>query len=265
MNIDGDQKDFSDKSLALWPLKDGKSVIFPRDCADNCEIKVVSPFGTDAELTYRLPWGTQSGAFSEGIGQLLPDQSFLFVGSSSRSLSTKPAALQAYPDLKDDDSPVFRLTPDGQARLVGITQDATSPDGRYTLMRSSDQTAFFIYDVVEDRPLFTMPIDPDLEEYLTKASFFDDGILVNLTASVPGGQKVYRNFYHAYSYKTSTSRAWEDAKLEFNGCPDLLEDGSVVCWLYRTDTSNADLIRYDPSSGTKTPLLENVWLIDFTP
>ena len=66
-------------------------------------------------------------------------------------------------------------------------------------------------------------------------------------------------------YETSASIAWEDVNAEISGCPDLLEDGSVICWFYRTETSNSDLVRYDPTTGTKALLLENVWLIDFTP
>jgi hypothetical protein len=89
--------------------------------------------------------------------------------------------------------------------------------------------------------------------------------VVNLSPSVPGGQNDYRFFYHAYVYETAASIAWEDVNAEINSCPDLLEDGTLVCWFYRTDSTNFDLMRFDPVNGIKTPLLENVWLIDFTP
>jgi hypothetical protein len=110
-----------------------------------------------------------------------------------------------------------------------------------------------------------MPVDPGLEDFFPTVKFLDSGILVNLTASVSGDKDAYRSFYHVYPYKTSTALAWEDVNLEYSGCPDLLDDGSVVCWLYRMDTSNFDLIRYDPVTETKTTLLENIWLIDLTP
>ena len=264
MDLNGNQTDFTDESLTFRPLMDGRGIVYPRDCVDTCEIKVITPFGNDAELTYDFPWAIESAASYSEVNQWLPDQSLIFAGAPYLSLSNIPAAVETYPDLTEEDSPLFRLTPDGQARLVGIRAGNVSDDGRYMLLRSTDQTSFFIYDVITDRPLFSMPIDPELDDFLTTVRFFDTGILVNLEASVRGGGNIYRNFYHAYTYNTSTVLAWEDVNLEYGGCSDLLEDGSAVCWLYRTDTSY-DLVRYDPANGTKTTLLENVWFIDFTP
>jgi len=172
-----------------------------------------------------------------------------------------------YPNLLGEDSPLFRLTPDGQARLVGIYTGNTSDDGRYTLLRASDQTSFFVYDVIADRPLFDIPIDTSLEDYLVTVKFLDNGIIVNLSPSVPGEKSVYRYFYHTYTYETSTSSAWEDVNAEIGTCPDLLNDGTLVCWFYQTDPTSIsyDLIRFDPVTGAKTLLLKNAWLIDFAP
>jgi len=264
-NIDGNQKDLADESLTFRPLKDGKGIVYPLDCVDDCEIKLISPFANEAELTYHFPWTIEFGTFYGEVGQWLPDQSLLLAGKPFANFSNPPAAAEAYPDLTGNDSPLFRLTPDGQARLVGIYTGNVSDDGRYILLRSSNQTSFFVYDAVADRPLFDMPVDPALEGFLPTVKFLDTGILVNLTASVVGDKNAYRSFYYVYSYKTSTAMTWEDVNLEYSGCPDLLEDGSVVCWLYRMDTFNFDLVRYDPVTETKTTLLENVWLIDFTP
>ena len=123
-----------------------------------------------------------------------------------------------------------------------------------------------MYDAVADRPLFDIPIDIALEDYMVmSARFFDDGMLVNLSASVPGRKNAYRFFYHAYVYETSASISWEDVNAEINVCPDLLADGTLICWLYPTDSTSFDLIRFDPATGTKTTLLENAWLVDFTP
>jgi len=164
----------------------------------------------------------------------------------------------------EEDSPLFRLTPDGQARLVGIYIGNTSEDGRYMLLRAPDQSSFFVYDAMADRPLFDIPIDNTLEDYFVMSvQFFDTGILINLIPSVPSGQNEYRYFYHAYIYKTSTPIAWEDVNAEINSCPDLLDDGTLVCWFYRTDSTNFDLVRYDPATGTKTTLLGNSWLVEF--
>ena len=149
---------------------------------------------------------------------------------------------------------------------MGIYIGNASADGRYILMRASDQSSFFIYDAVADQSLFDIPIDPTLEDYFVMSTrFYDTGILVNLSPSVPGGQNVYRFFYHAYVYETAVSIAWEDVNAEINSCPDLLEDGTLVCWFYRTDSTNFDLVRFDPVTGTQTVLQENAWLIDFTP
>jgi len=266
LDLNGNQTDFTDESQAVRPLKDGNVAVYPRECVDTCEIKVIAPFGNAAELTYKFQWVIESASLYNNLNQVLPDQSLLVAGRPSDFLSKSPAAAATYPELTGEDSPLFRLTPDGQARLVGIYMANTSDDGRYMLLRSPDQASFFIYDVIADRPLFDIPIDTTLEDYLVTARFLDTGILVNLSPSVPGEKNVYRFFYHAYVYDTANSIAWEDVNAEINSCSDLLKDGTLVCWFYRTDSSNNfDLMRFDPVTGTKTPLLENAWLIDFTP
>ena len=265
LDLNGNQTDFTDESQTVRPMRDGNIAVYPRECVDDCEIKVFAPFGNAAELTYNFPWVIESASIYNNLDQVLPDQSLLVAGRPSAYLSKAPAAVADYPDLLEEDSPLFRLTPDGEARLVGIYIGNASKDGRYFLLRSSDQTSFFIYDVIADRPLFDIPIDTELEDYMVMSvRFFDTGILVNLSPVVPGGQNEYRFFYHAYVYETSTSMAWEDVNAEINSCPDLLEDGTLVCWFYQTDSTNFDVVRFDPTSGEKTTLLENVWLIDFT-
>ena len=271
LDLNGNQMDFADEAQMFTPLKDGKGLVYYWNCVDHCEIEVITPFGNDAALTYNLPWTIESSTSYVSVRQLLPDQNLLFAGLPYVMLSNTPAAVEIYPDLTEEDIPLFRLTPDGQARLVGtyVEGDFTSnvsADGQFILMKSTDKTSFFIYDAVADRPLFSMPIDTELEDSLPDVRFLDNGILVNLSAAVPGTKhSVYHYFYHVYYYKTSTALNWEDVNAEINTCPDLLEDGTLVCWFYRTDSSNFDLVRFDPATGTKTVLLENVWLIDFTP
>jgi hypothetical protein len=266
LDLNGNQTDFTDESQTARPMQDGNVAVYPRECVDDCEIKVFAPFGNTTQLTYNFPWGIESASIYNNLNQVLPDQSLLVAGKPSAFLSKAPTAVADYPDLLGEDSPLFRLTPDGKARLVGIYIGNASKDGHYILLRSSDQTKFFIYDVIADRTLFDIPIDTKLEDYyLMSARFFDTGILINLSASVPGEKNVYRFFYHAYVYETSASSAWEDVNAEINSCPDLLEDGTLVCWFGRTDGNNFDLVRFDPTTGTKTVLLENVWLIDFIP
>jgi hypothetical protein len=267
LDLNGNQTAFMDESQAVRPLKDGKVAVYPRECVDACEIKVLTPFGNAEELTYHFPWTIESASIYNSLDEVLPDQSLLVAGRPYAFLSKSPAAVADHPDLLGEDSPLFRLTPDGRAHLVGIYTGNVSDDGRYMLLRSTDQTSFFIYDVIADRPLFDIPIDTDLDDYFVLSTrFLNNGIVVNLSPSVPGEQNVYRFFYHAFVYETSESIAWEDVNAEISGCPDLLNDGALVCWFYRTDSSNNfDLVRFDPTSDTKTILLENVWLIDFTP
>ena len=264
LDINGNKTDLTDESQTVRPMQDGNIAIYPRECVDDCEIKVITPFGNAAKLTYNFPWVIESASIYNNLNQVLPDQSLLVAGRPSAFLSKTPAAVADYPNLLEEDSPLFRLTPDGQARLVGIYIGNTSEDGRYILLRSSDQSSFFVYDAVADRPLFDIPIDNALEDYFVMSvQFFDTGILINLIPSVPGGQNEYRYFYHAYIHKTSTPIAWEDVNAEINSCPDLLDDGTLICWFYRTDSTNFDIVRYYPASGTKTVLLENVWLVEF--
>ena len=271
LDLNGNQTDFPDMAQMLSPLKDGKVLGYSWNCVDNCEIKVFSPFGNDAALTYNLPWTIENATSYIKVRQVLPDQSLLFAGLPYVQLSNTPAIVETYPELTWLDIPLFRLTPDGQARLVGtyVEGDFTSnvsPNGQFIVMKSTDQTSFFIYDAVADRPLFDIPINPDLEDPLVTVKFFDNGILAESSASEPGTKhSVYHSFYYLYDFKTSTVRAWEDVNAEINTCPDLLEDGTLVCWFYRTDGENFDLVRYDPASGAKTTLLENVWLIDSLP
>ncbi len=265
LDLNGNQTDFTDESQTARPMQNDNVAVYPRDCVDDCEIKVFSPFGNAPELTYNFPWVIEAASIYNNLDQVLPDQSLLVAGRPSAFLSKIPAAAADYPDLLGEDSPLFRLTPDGQSHLVGIYIGNASEDGRYILLRSSDQTKFFIYDTISDRPLFDMPIDTQLTDYyVMSARFYATGIFINLSASDPGDQTVYRSFNYAHVYDTATSIAWEDINAEINSCPDLLEDGTLVCWFYRTDGTNFDLMRYDPATGKKTVLLENVWLIDFT-
>jgi hypothetical protein len=110
-----------------------------------------------------------------------------------------------------------------------------------------------------------MPANAELDYFYLDVNYFDTGIVVNLTASVLSEKNVYRSFFYVYSFQTSTASTWEDVNSEISDCPDLLEDGTVVCWMYRTDTSttyNFDLVRYDPVSGTRAALMESVLFIE---
>jgi hypothetical protein len=120
LDLNGNQTDFKDESQTVRPMQDGNIAVYPRECVDTCKIKVLTPFGNAAELTYNFPWVIESASIYNNLNQVLPDQSLLVAGRPSAFLSKVPAAVADYPDLLGEDSPLFRLTPDGQARLVGI-------------------------------------------------------------------------------------------------------------------------------------------------
>lgn len=271
LDLNGNQSGFTDSEKMFTPLSDGRGLVYSWDCVDVCEMKVIDPFGSEAELTYNMPWTIEGSTSYVNLRQVLPDQNLMFAGMPYVTLSNPPASVETYPGLQEGDIPLFRLAPDRQARLVGTYVEGNftrnvSRDGRYILAQAIDKTSFFLYDAVADRPLFEMPIDPELVDPLVTLNFMDQGILAELSASVPGTKhSVYRSFRYAYDFKTSTVVNWEDVNLEIESCPGLLEDGSLICWFYRTDSNSIDLMRFDPASGKKTALLENVWLIDYSP
>jgi hypothetical protein len=264
LDVDGNQKDFTeDDSFAFRPFEKKRGVIFPRDCNDNCELRVVSPFGSDAELKYTLPWGIQATGFYPLLSQLLPDQSLIFVGDSYSQLATTPAIVKDTPNLRDDDEPVFRLSPDGRSRIVGIYRSIEfaydkipiSPDGRYFLLKSLDQTSFFIYDAVADRPLFSMPAYPDLDYLNAQVRFSDGGIMVHVNGTAADG--VYKNFFHAYSYNLAKAISWDAGGAQYADCEDILPDDSLICWT-GAEPQHINLIRYDPASAQVTILQKDL-------
>lgn len=260
-DLQGNQTTIKDTDLAVRLLDEGNALIFPRNCVDECALRVTKPLQGDDELGYLLPWTIQDGTTFAAVTQLLPDQSLLFAGDPYGSLPGIPVTMEMYPGLLENDRPLFRLTTDGQARLVGIYTGTVSQDRRYILLRAPDQNSYFMYDAVADRTLFDIPIDTSLQGYeVFSVQLFDEGILVNLSAGENG---VYRFFSHAYVYKTSESIGWEDVNAETSSCIDLLEDATLVCWFYPLASANFDLIRFSPADGTRTTLLEDVWSVDF--
>jgi hypothetical protein len=269
LDVNGNKTAFTDHAQMASPLKDGEVLVYPWSCVDNCAIKIFAPFGSAATLTYNLPWKIDGATSYVKVRQLLPDQSLIFAVLPYINFSNIPAIVETNPDLAKEDIPLFRLTPEGKSRLVGIYVEGdltsnVSPNGQFFLMQPTDKSSFFMYDAVVDRPLFSMPINTELEAPLANIKFFDNGILVKMSAAVPGTKNsVFRYFYYEYHYQSSTTQAWEDVNLEFDTCIDILDDGALVCWVAGTDgTNNENLIRFDPATGAKTILLENTMLID---
>ncbi|HET7143483.1 MAG TPA: hypothetical protein VFI68_05655, partial [Anaerolineales bacterium] len=80
LDLNGNQMDFADEAQMFTPLKNGKGLVYYWNCVDSCEIKVITPFGNDAALTYNLPWTIETSASYVNVRQVLPDQSLLFAG-----------------------------------------------------------------------------------------------------------------------------------------------------------------------------------------
>jgi WD40 repeat protein len=264
LDIDGNQKHFTEEdSFTFRPFEGKKGVIFPRDCNDNCELRVVSPFGSDAELKYTLPWAIEAAGYYELLSQFMPDQSLIFIGDSYSQLATTPAIVKDTPNLRDDDEPVFRLSPDGRSRIVGIYRSIEfaydkipiSPDGRYFLLKSLDQTSFFIYDAVADSPLFSMPAYPDLDYLNAQVRFSDGGIMVHVNGTAADG--AYKNFFHAYSYDLAKAVSWDAGGAQYADCEDILPDSSLICWT-GAEPQHINLIRYDPASAQVTILQKDL-------
>lgn len=249
-------------SFAFRGLANGHGVAFPRECADNCELRDVSPFGGAPDIKYTLPWGIEGATYYPLISQLLPDHSLIFVGEGYAQLQTRPALVKSYPDLAADDEPVFRLTPDGRARLVGLYRSAEfatdtipiSADGRYLLLKSLDHKSLFIYDAVADRALFDLPAYAD-QNPVIEVKFFDTGILVATYGDVtPTGAN---NNFHAYVYGLAKTIAWDAGGAQFADCEDLLPDGSLICWT-GPDPMHTDLVQYQPATGAVVTLQKNL-------
>lgn len=261
LDVNGNQKDFDGESQTFFPLADGKGIVASPDCSGTCELKVVPPFGSAPDLTFSLPWSIIDFYYPD-MTQLMPDQDLIFAGAPANSLSDTPSIVDQYPNWDFIDNPVFRLSPNGQSRLIGFYGSDTSdygfpisPDGRYYFLTSPQSDSFFIYDAVEDRSLTEMPRSADLNYYFDTVRFSPTGIMISWRTQTEGIEK---QFFHAYSHVSGTSFTWEDESREVYACVDQLEDTSLICWTYTDLDKPSSLLRYDPDTKEMIPLMENV-------
>ena len=267
---EGNQVVFNEAGLRFRPLEGGKGIIMPVECTAPCSLQVKSLDGSEPLLSYSLPWSITGGVYYPLLSQVLPDQSLLFAGYPDVRLENPFDIMEKYPGLLETDVPFFRLLPDGEATLVGISptnefaysgRKPISQDGRYILLKAQDKSGYFLYDTRTDQALFTMPIEPGLDYFYGTLQFFEPGILLHLTASTADNQ--YRDFYSLFLMGDSQTLAWEDPAGEILGCPDLHADGTLTCWLYRE--AGASLVIYNPVSQAQTPLLDGAWILDYLP
>lgn len=264
MDLNGNQTELMD--VRVSPMKDGRALYFNSDCDDDCEIKVVSPFSGEAELTYTLPWAART-FHNPLVNILTEDNSLLFSGMSLDLLSNPPAIVNEYPSFPEFDHPMFRLTPNGDARLIGFYQGIAtasdsvpaSTDGRYMLLQSVDLASYFIYDTQEDRAVVEIPTDPTLEYFGGDVTFFDHGFLARVNAANADGD--YRDHFLMHSFLTGESIAWVKLGSELlENCVDILPDNTLICTAFSADGMTSNVVRFNPENDEKTILLENAIL-----
>lgn len=266
VDLQGNQTKMPDAPISLRPLRDGWAMSFSVECTDQCEIKVISPFSGKGEMTYILPWSTTVMYHNPLMNLLASDQSLIVSAAPLVQLTQTPVIVGDYPDFPQLDSPVFRLTSDGKARLIGFYALETSldtipasTDGRYLFLRAVDGSSYFVYDVREDRSIAEIPIDRTIkvEDYFGGViQFFEHGFIAKISASMPEG--TFRNSYLMYSFQTGESFYWESETEIFEFFQDILPDNTIICNRGDMNTSVSRLVRYAPQTQTSETLLENV-------
>ena len=262
LDVNGNQMDFDGESRTFFPLADGKGIVASPDCTGTCELKVVTPFGSAPDLTFSLPWNFIDHYYPD-MTQLMPDQDLIFVGDSLYYLMDTPAFAEQYPNWGFNDVPIFRLSPNGESRLIGFYSFDTSeygfpisPDGRYYFLLSPQGDSFFIYDAVEDRSLTEFPRSADVTYYLNTVRFSPSEIIVGWNTKTEGDER--KQFYLAYSHASGSSLLLEGIGREVYDCADQLDDGSLICWRYSDQDITSALLRYDPAAKEMIPLMENI-------
>lgn len=262
-DLAGNQFMFNELGSLLLLLDNGNGLVIPNGCEDNCTVRVVDLFADQTKASYQVPWGLTLRFTWNEITQALPDQSLLIPGAPMIVLTSEPALMLDYPSIAPENAPLFRLTPDGQFDLIGLYNKIdsafffASPDGRYPVLQAVDKSNIFIYDAETGKTLMTIPSDPGRDDPFIWNDFYDNGVLVNLSWN--GSDQ---NIFAAYNYETGAGAVWEDNSYEITSCPTLFDDGTLICWFTsQTDPDIFDLIHFDPVSGKRTPLLENVWFV----
>lgn len=265
------QKGIASEVSFFRPIDGEQGIILPNQCTDKCALQVISPFGDSAVKYYTLPWSIQTLTYYRQYLRLLPDDDLIVVGQMAANFTKPPSLMQDYPTLKNIEQPAIRLSPDGKARLLGIYPAAEfsgvgssplSQDGRYLVLKAIDGASFFVYDMQNDSNLFNFPLDPALDYFYATANYFDQGILLHLTASL--ADKTYQDFYSLYRNNTADTVNWTDNSTQMFACSDMYADNTLACWFTLPDDSYA-FSRFDPASGKKTPLAEHLMLLENLP
>lgn len=265
VTIDGYSKSFAKAQSQVKLLRSGEIIVFPSECYGPCQIEVVDP-KTDAVIgNYLLPWSTQ--AYSRLGTRLLPDGTLIWVGESKGRLLKTPLTSGDFPDLEDIDSPVFRLSKDGSNKFIGVIREydfeylnrfPLSQDGRYILLKSSENSSYFIYDLFEDEETLSFPEVDNWNYDGGSVFFYSKGLLIQFYASALDEYSQFLSFLH---FDSNESIFWEVPEYNILFCPDIFADGTIACWQQREDL-NYDLVRFKPGTKDFTPLVENVYVLE---
>ncbi len=262
IDLNGNQMTFASDTRTFRPLRDGAALEFTYDCADNCEITLLSPFSGRSEQTYVLPWHTYGTFFDPLLFIPAADQNLIFTGRDINTYPVSPAILQSNPDITTADAPVFRLDPNGGARLVGLyipkfsyDSASVSADGRYMLLGAVNHQSFYFYDTMQDSLIAEMPAQPELDYFWSVTTFLSHGRIAHFTASTPNND--YVDFHLIHSDYSGAAYVYENKQP--GSCFDLLEDDTLVCTVY-PDPQNytVNLVLYQLTTGSTRILMENI-------
>jgi hypothetical protein len=265
------QKEIAAEISFFRPISAEQGIILPNQCTDECPMQVISPFEDSTVKSYTLPWSIQTQTYYRQYLHLLPDDDLIVVGQKAADFASPPSLMQAYPTLTNIEQPTIRLSPDGKARLLGIFPAAEfsgvgssplSQDERYLVLKAIDGASFFVYDLQNDRSLFNMPLDPALNYFYATVNYFDQGILLHVTAAL--ADETYQDFYSLYHNDTADTVNWSDKNAQMYGCSDMYADHTLACWFTLPDDSYA-FSRFDPVSGSKVLLAEHLMLLENLP
>jgi hypothetical protein len=267
IDVEGRSVAITNSESGLRLLRSGEAVIFPGNCQGPCDLEIMDLMTNKILKNFTLPWVIQS--FNRLGTQFLPSQNMLWIGAASGSLLEPSATQGDFPELDEFDSPVFLLSDEKPAELIGVysyefsnfSQFPISDDGRYILLKSLTGTKYFIYDVYNNLELFTLPIQDGWDYFYGDVRFYEEGILIHFLASNP--EKEYADFYALYEYGKTESVYWEDHEGMILTCPDLFSDGTLACWFQSPDLSY-DLVRFNPKDQIKVTLIENIEVLEST-
>jgi len=265
VDVEGESVIITDSESELRLLRGGEAVIYPKNCQGPCDIEIIDPMTNKILHNYTLPWVAQS--FISLGTQLLPNKNMLWMGAASSQLLDAPETRNDFPELNDVDFPVFLMSEEKPAELIGIFskkfldyfQYPISDDGRYILLKSISGSHYFIYDAFENLELFSLPIKEGWDYFYGDVRFYTEGILIHFLAS--NNEKDYIDFYSLHEFGQTGSVYWEDQEGSILTCPDLFSDGTISCWIQRPDT-NYDLVRFEPNTENSKYLIENVFVLE---